>query len=201
MLLTIENLKKYYNKNNKTSKSILSIYFSKILLSIIFFLVSIIYIKSSPTNHDSYESLFFSDSISFAKINSWYQHYFGSIVPLTDVTEKNTETVFNETLNYETMDNYLDGKILTVANNYMVPTIESGIIVYMGEKDSYGNTLIIQGSDGVDIWYGNVITDNLNLYDYVKKGTFIGPTKSTNLYLVFMKDNNYITYEEYFKNR
>lgn len=120
--------------------------------------------------------------------------------PLTDVTEKNTEQVFNETLSYETMENYLDGKLLTVTNNYMVPTLESGVIVYLGSKDSYDNTCIIQGTDGVDIWYGNINTDNLNLYDYVKKGTFIVPTNSTNLYLVFMKDNNFISYEDYLKN-
>jgi stage IV sporulation protein FA len=199
-VILLDTYNKFYNKKGSNNKR-LSIYFSKILLSIIFFLISIIYIKINPTNHDNYANLFFSDSISFARINSWYQKYFGSVVPITDVTEKNTEAVFSESLNYETMDNFLNGKILSVSNNYMVPTIESGVVVFMGEKEGYGNTLIIQGSDGVDIWYGNVITDNINLYDYIKKGTFIGPTKSTNLYLVFMKDNNFISYEEYFKNR
>ncbi len=198
-MINLDTYNKYYQKDN-THKHKLAHYFSKILISIIFLLLSIIYIKISPDNHDNYENIFFKDSLSFAAINTWYQKYFGSIVPLTDVTEKNTEQVFNETLSYETMENYLDGKLLTVTNNYMVPTLESGVVVYLGSKDSYGNTCIIQGTDGVDIWYGNINTDNLNLYDYVKKGTFIGPTNSTNLYLVFMKDNNFISYEDYLKN-
>lgn len=185
----------YNKKSNKIAR-----YFSKILLSIIFILLSTIYIKTSTTFHDTYESIFFKDSISFASLNSWYQKYFGSIIPLTDVTENNTQAVLSETLTYDTMENYLDGKILTVTNNYMVPTLASGVVVYIGEKDAYGNTCIIQGTDGVDIWYGNIETSNLNLYDYVKKGTLIGPTKSPNLFLVFMKDNNFISYEEYFKN-
>lgn len=191
------NLDEYNTYINKKSNKRVARYFSKILLAIIFTLISIIYIKLKPNFHDNYEAIFFKDSISFATINSWYQKYFGNIVPLTDVTEKSTEEVFNETLTYETMEKYLDGKLLTVSNNYMVPTLASGVIVYLGNKDNYGNTCIIQGTDGVDIWYGNIVTDNLNLYDYVKKGTFIGPTNSTNLFLVFMKDNNFISYEEY----
>ena len=199
MVINLDTYNKYYKKERHLKPKITR-YFSKILISIIFLLISIIYIKLSQDNHDNYEKIFFQDSMSFAAINSWYQKYFGNVVPLTDVTEKNTEQVFNETLSYDTMENYLDGKILTVTNNYMVPTLASGVIVYIGDKDSYGNTCIVQGTDGVDIWYGNINTDNLSLYDYLKKGTYIGPTKSTNLYLVFMKDNNYISYEDYFKN-
>ena len=39
----------------------------------------------------------------------------------------------------------------------------------MGEKEGYGNTLIIQGADGVDIWYGNVNSTSLKLYDYIER--------------------------------
>lgn len=191
----MDEYQKYYHNCNKPPK--ISKYLTKILFSVIFFLLSLIFIKSSTTNHDLYQQYFFTDSMSFAKLNDWYQKYFGKIVPIADVTATNSESVFNETLSYETMDNYLNGKLLTVSNNYMVPTLNSGIVVFLGDKDGYGKTCIIQGVDGVDIWYGNLNTDNINLYDYVKKGTFIGPTNSTNLYLVFMKDNNYISYEEY----
>lgn len=174
-------------------------YITKILLSIIFLLVTLIYV-SDTSNKETYKKLFFTDSLSFAKINNWYQNKFGSIIPLEDVTIENTEKVFNESIEYETMDDYLDGKLLKVKDNYMIPSIESGVIVFLGEKDSYGNTCIIQGIDGVDIWYANIDTSNLNLYDYIKKGTLLGPVKNNNLYLLFMKDNSFISYEEYNKN-
>jgi stage IV sporulation protein FA len=194
--MKMDMYQKYY-QNKKAKPKKITKYLTKILFSIIFFLLSLIFIKSSNSNHDLYEQYFFTDSMSFARLNDWYQKHFGNVIPIDDVTETNSEPVFNETLSYETMDNYLNGKLLTVSNNYMVPTLNSGVVVFLGNKDGYGNTCIIQGVDGVDIWYGNLNTDNINLYDYIKKGTFIGPTNSTNLYLVFMKDNNYISYEEY----
>lgn len=187
---------KYYKRNNKNFK--LSKYITKILVSIIFLLISIIYIKSSKDNSNNYEKLFLNESISFTKVNDWYQKYFGNIVPIPDVSE--AKTVFNETLTYSNMDNYLNGKILSVNEEYTVPALQSGIIVFMGEKEGYGNTIIIQGIDGVDIWYGNINTSNLNLYDYVKKGSLLSNTNDSTLYLVFMKDNNYISYEEYIQS-
>ena len=186
---------KYYKKNNKH----LSKYLTKILLSIIFLLVSIIYTKND-TNKEYYKNIFFNDSIYFTKVNNWYQKYFGKIVPIPDVTINNTMEVFNQDLTYQSKEKYLNGYILKVSDNYMVPVLDSGIIVFLGEKESYGNTCIVQGNNGVDIWYSNIDINNLSLYDYVKKGDNLAATLDNNLYLVFMKDNNYITYEEYYSN-
>ena len=174
-------------------------YVTKILISIIFLLLTMIFISNND-NKELYKKIFLTDSISFAKINNWYQNKFGSIIPLEDITIENTQKVFNEHIEYELMEDYLDGKLLKVKDNYMIPTIESGVVVFIGEKDSYGNTCIIQGIDGVDIWYSNIDTSSLNLYDYIKKGSLIGPVKSNNLYLLFMKDNEFISYEEYNKD-
>ena len=186
---------KYYKKNNKH----LSKYLTKILLSIIFLLVSIIYTKNDA-NKEYYKNIFFNDSIYFTKVNNWYQKYFGKIVPIPDVTSNNTLEVFNQDLSYQTKEKYLNGYILKVSDNYLVPVLDSGIIVFLGSKDSYGNTCIVQGNDGVDIWYSNIDINNLSLYDYVKSGETLAPTLDNNLYLVFMKDNNYISYEEYYSN-
>ena len=142
--------------------------------------------------------MFLTDSISFTKVNNWYQKNFGNIVPIPDVST-NTQSVFNEALTYSKIEDYLDGKALSVASDYMIPAIQSGIIVYMGEKEGYGSTIIVQGIDGIDIWYGNTNFDNLNLYDYVKKGSMLTSAKDNTLYLAIMKDNNFISYEEYNK--
>ena len=193
----MDTYNKYYGNNKKVLKKSIVNYITKILLSIIFFLLSLIYISTSSDNKDNFNRLVFSDSISFAKINDFYQKHFGSIVPIEDVTEENTKKVFNETLEYETIEPFLDGKMLIVKNNYMVPILQSGVVVYLGDKQNYGNTVIVQGVDGVDIWYSNIDTTSLNLYDYLNKGTLIGPVVDNKLYLVLMKDNNYISYEDY----
>ena len=186
---------KYYKKDNNKFKK----YFTKILLSIIFLLISIIYIKSSNNNKYNYEQIFLKDAISFTKVNNWYNKYFGEIVPIPDVSS-NIQSVFNESIVYSNSDNYLNGKSFIVEQDYIVPSLQSGIIVFMGEKEGYGNTMIVQGIDGFDIWYANIDYSNQNLYDYVKKGESLAKVNDNNLYIVIMKDNNYISYEEYTKN-
>ena len=188
-----------YNKyNNKKDYKRIRKYLSKILIAIIFLLVSIIYIKLSDNNKNIYEDIFLKNSISFTRVNDWYQKYFGSVIPVPNIVEDTP--VFNEDLTYSNKEDYLNGSLITVGNDYMVPSLQSGIVVFIGEKDGYNKTIIVQGNDQVDIWYGNIDNTNLNLYDYVKKGDLLGSVNNNSLYLVFMKDNNYISYEEYNKN-
>ena len=66
--------------------------------------------------------------------------------------------------------------------------------------DNYGYTIIIEGIDGVDIWYANIENTSLKLYDYVKKGSYLGETKNNNLYLVFEKNQEFLKFEDYIKN-
>ena len=190
----MDTYNKYYGKKKLKLKKCIVNYISKILISIIFFLISIIFISQSD-NKILYNKLIFDNSLSFAKINDWYNKKFGSIIPLDNIS--NSQEVFNETLSYSSMERYLDGYILSVNNNYTIPSLNSGVVVFIGEKDNYGNTVIVQGVDGVDIWYTNISNSNYSLYDYVTKGSPIGNTIDNKLYLVFMKDNNYISYEEF----
>jgi hypothetical protein len=41
---------------------------------------------------------------------------------------------------------------------------------------------------------------NVNIYDYVEQGTFLGEVKDETLYLVFKKDGQIIDYQKFFKN-
>lgn len=184
-----------YQREKQKKKQVFDIngIISKALLSIIFLLVSIILINKNENIKKFYEDKVFNDSISFIKFNELYNKYFGSITSIYPTEE----LVFNESIQYSNIDNYLNGKVLTVSNNYIVPSIGSGIIVYLGDKDNLGNTCIIQGVDGVDIWYSNIDTSNLTLYDYVSKGDMLGTTLSDKLYLTLEKDNEFIDYETY----
>lgn len=186
-----------YNKYYKCKKKNKNNYITKILLSIIFFLVCIIYTKIDVTNKKNFEKIFLNDSISFVKVNNFYQKYFGNIIPMPDVTKESL--VFSEQSNIKTKEKYLNGEMLSLDNSN-VNALESGIVVFIGEKEGYNNTIIVQGNDGVDIWYGNILNTNLNLYDYVKKNDIMAQVNDNILYLVFMKDNDFIKYEEYNSN-
>ena len=184
----------YQKEKKKKIKTIdINSIISKALLSIIFLLISIILINKNSNIKEFFKKEVLTDSISFIKFNDIYNKYFGSITT-TYTPEK---LVFNESLQYLSMDNYLNGKVLNVTNNYVVPSLNSGIIVYLGNKEDLGNTCIIQGVDGVDIWYSNIDTSNLTLYDYVNKGDVLGTTLSDKLYLTLEENNKFIDYETY----
>ncbi len=140
----------------------------------------------------------FQDNISFAYLNNLYNKYFGKVLPsykIEDVTP-----VFNEKLEYKNVNKYFDGYKLEVSNSYLVPIIESGIVVYDGDMENYGHVIIIEGIDGVDIWYGNISNINVKLYDYVNKGDFLGEVMDSNLYLVFEKNKEFLKFEDYIKD-
>ena len=173
-----------------------TIFFIKLLISIVITLVILILIKSSSDFKNNFYKHAFSNNISFTKLKEVYNKYIGD----SDILDKvvKTETVFNEELTYEAQEKYLDGVKLSVGSNYLVPINESGIVVFIGNKEEYGNTVIIQRIDGIDEWYGNIENINVKLYDYVKKGDLLGEVNNE-FYLVYKKDGNILNYEEYLK--
>ena len=185
-------------KQNKRTKYINNL-FSRVLISIILFLSSIIFIKSSNDNLLMYKDYVFERSFKFATLNKFYKKYLGSILPFDNVASDET-TVFNETFKYTDTSKNLDGTKFKVTDNYLMPALQSGIVIFMGEKEGYGKTIIIQGTDGADIWYTN-ISSSLKLYDYVEKNSLVGESLSDELTLVVQKNNEYIDFEEYEKNK
>ena len=86
---------------------------------------------------------------------------------------------------------------LNVEDNYLIPIIENGIVVFIGNKDNYGKTVIIEQVDGIDVWYSNIKANNIKMYDYIEKGSLIGEVKGKKLYMVFQKDGAFLDYKKY----
>lgn len=185
----IYTLKRYKKKPKKNR-------FNKILILIVLILMTMIMLKSNTKIKEKFYNYIFETNISFAKINELYQKYFGTLIP-TKI--KKAEEVFIEHLQYQDISQYKEGAKLSVNNNYVVPSQESGIVVYIGEKEGYGNTVIIQQVNGIDLWYGNINNVSVKLYDYVEKGEIIGDTLNNDLYLVYKKEGKSLNYEEYIK--
>lgn len=191
-----------HNKNKKVSSNILkskyiSFLFTRTLLAIIVILVSAIYVNMNDKNLKNYKEKLFEKSLSFNKISKSYRKVFGNVLPL-EIEKGTTKTVFNDGLSYSKIDKYENGFKLDMTSN-AVTSLYDGIVVFIGNKDTYKNTVIVQGSDGVDIWYGNVSNVSVTLYDYITKDTIIGEAADNTLYLVFNKENEYLGYEEYLK--
>ena len=167
---------------------------TRVLLSIILVICTCIYLKFDEKNILLIEKYLFEESLQFTKINNWYQSYMGEIIPSVS---DNTSLVFSSSeLKMHNYENYLNGVKIILNNNTPISTLNGGIVVYIGDKDGYGNTLILQGNDGIDYWYGGITNISVNLYDYIEKDTLIGETVNDYLYLVLQKNGEFIKYEE-----
>lgn len=184
-------------KLKKPGKQILYKSLNRLLILIILTLITLIGLKANTKFRTFFYKYVFDTNFSFAKVNDLYERYLGSPIPFKEVFKDKTTPVFNEKLKYKESNKYKDGVKLVVDNNYLVPVLNKGIVIFIGDKDEYKNTVIIQTSDGVDVWYSNVSNINVKLYDYVKEGSLIGETIDDNLYLVFKKNGVILDYKEY----
>lgn len=187
--------KKKKKENNKNPYLSLV---NKILVCFLLLLGILTLIKVKPEYKDKIYNKLFNNTFSFAKINKWYKEKFGNTIPIDDIIpSKDTVSVFNEKLKYSEAVSYKNGVKLSVEDNYLIPILESGVVVFIGEKEGYGNSIIIQQSNGIDAWYCNISNSTLKLYDYVEKGSLLGESSSNYIYLVFQKDGKFLNYKDY----
>ena len=171
----------------------IKIFISKTLITIIITLVLLIIMKSNSCFKTNFYKYVYDTNFSFTKISNLYNKYFGNIIEIPTYKE---ETVFNEKINYQDKESYLDGVKLKVDKNYSVINQENGMVVYIGKKENYGNVIIIEQTNGIDVWYGNIENVDVILYDYVEAGKVLGEVHDY-LYLVYKKDGNTLNYEDY----
>ena len=195
-----KQVEKFLNKNKKKKKgkSFFYKFMIRACICILIVLVGLVFLKYDKNNKQIIYRYLYENNINFATLNKWYTEHFGDIVPFQNMVKDNTELVFNENLSYKDASVYKNGVKLTVEDNYLVPIIESGIVVFIGNKDDFGKTVIIEQTDGVDVWYGNVTNINVSLYDYVSKGEFLAEANGS-FYMAFQKDGKYIKYQDYLK--
>ncbi len=171
-------------------------FLSRTLITMILTLLVFIALKGNKNFSQKFYQLVFETNFSFASVNKWYEKHFGSSLPFQNLWKEKEVSVFKQSLAYTSISKYLDGANLEVEENYMVPILGSGLVIFSGEKEGYGNTVIIQQSDGVDVWYGNLDSKLIKLYDYVEEGSLLGEVHG-NLYLVFKKGATVLNFEDY----
>lgn len=190
-----KNSQKKVQKKLVLKKSIRR-FINRCLIVIILFLCCLILLKSNTTFKNKLIKYVYEDSIHFTKLKSIYEKYFGKILSVDKVLPTE-QKVFNEKIEYKKANIYKDGVELSVTEHYMIPVLESGIVVFIGEKEGYGNTVIIEQVNGVDVWYSNVKINDIKMYDYIEKGSLLGETLNNKLYMVFQKEGKYLDYKEY----
>lgn len=175
----------------KTSK--FSRLLSRFLVCIIFVLIGLIALKSNVKLRSYVYKNVFQNNLKFAKLDELYEKYFGSALPLTG---SDVMVASKEKLEYENLEELEDGVKLEVKEGYTVTSLRSGIVIFSGEKENLGNTVIIEDGDGVEIWYSGLKESKLSMYDYLKVGDIIGSCKNE-LILEFKKDGKKVDYKKY----
>ena len=175
--------------------SLISKLFSKFLVCVVILLGILITLKASPSLRENLYKYVFQNHFSFAQVNNAYEKLFGSSLPLTG-TDK-TALVSSTKIEYEDSKDYKDGVELKVSENYVIPVIKSGIVIFAGEKEGYGNTVIIQQGDGVEVWYANIREIKVSMYDYLKTRDILGEANGDKIYLVFTKEGKRLDYKKY----
>ncbi|MCM1370557.1 MAG: M23 family metallopeptidase [Clostridium sp.] len=195
----VKRIKKLQKKDKHDKLKPIYKYLSKTLIVVIITIVTLITLKAKPSLKLKFHQKVYEDNFSFAYVNKLYEKYFGKTLPLSNLFGflDREQTVFNEKLTYNDLENYMDGVKITVENNYLVPCIETGLVIFIGDKEGYGNTVIIEQQDGTNVWYSNLKSISVNLYDYINKGSFIGEVDNDYMYLVFKQEGNIIDYKNY----
>ena len=186
---------KFY-KDNKSSKSnLFKNIVLRVLITIIVTLILLIGFKMKSNFKKTFYHYVYEENFPFSVVKNFLQEKFGTSLTFDKIVTD--EEVFNEKLSYKDKSLYHDGVKLTVSSEYMIPSLESGIVVYIGEKENYKQVVIVQQMNGVDVWYGNIKQANVKLYDYVEKGSLIGQVDNKTLYLVFQKEGKFVDYQSY----
>ena len=183
--ILVVNLKKIYH------------FLIKTLLCFILFLFLAILSKSNHYYGDLIKKNLYQEQIQFSSIKKFYNKYLGGIFPLELKISQNTNYVFNEKITYSKSTPYQDGAKLTVSENYLVPSLYNGTVVYLGEKEHYGKVIIIENDEGIDMWYGNLCNSTIKLYDQIKKGDYLGASCDNTIYFVVTRKNKFLNYQDY----
>ena len=169
-----------YKKGSKNQQNnILKNFIGKIFTIVIFSMIIIIISNTNEKFRNFLINDILNSTMDFSKVNNTLDNFSNVF------TTEEDKQVFTEVTEKE---KYKDGYKYNTQLNQEVMQKESGIVTFIGEKDGYGNTIVIQQSNGYYAWYGNV-TQNVKLYDYIEQGEILGNTKDNYYYYVLFKDD------------
>lgn len=162
-------------------------YLNRILLSIIIFFFLCLIIDNKLVNQD----YILKNSIDFSYIRSKTRILFGNLINKKDLY------VTSEKIIYKDISKYNNSYKLLVDSNYVIKSIEEGVVVFIGNIEGLGKTITVNSKNGVNISYSNIENISVNMYDYINKNTILGSVTNNNLYLTFEKNKEYLSYEEF----
>jgi len=164
------------------------VFLFKVLASACLVLIVAILFRSPAEKAEKFQSYVkqtMEQEFQFAAVSDWYEEQFGK--PLALLPAKNTGEEDKQDIDED--NEYAlpaSGKILEdfgdngqrimieTGKGAGVEAMNEGLVHFVGMKDGFGKTVIVQHADKSETWYGNLDGIDVNLYEYISKGTKVG---------------------------
>ncbi|HDX9579165.1 TPA: M23 family metallopeptidase [Bacillus pseudomycoides] len=173
----------------------------KLLLSAILVLAVAILFKNQANSFEEPRTVVkqvMKEEFQFAYVSKWYESKFGkplSFLPSSEKKSPQKEKNYAVPASGKVMQNFQvngQGVFVQTAANAVVESVNEGIVVSIGQKEEFGNTIEIQHADGTESWYGNLGETSVKLYDYVAKKQKVGTVANGKFYFAFKKNEKFI---------
>jgi stage IV sporulation protein FA len=172
--------------------------------AILFLMVGILFKNQSPQFVETRQFVtgVFEKDFQFATVAKWYEDKFGmplSLLPSSeDVLNDEKSVTEAKGMGYAIPASghvltpfKTDGRGLMIETGEKseVKVVKDGMVIFVGNRDDIGKTVIIDHPGGGQTWYGMLESVEVEYYDYVKTGTIVG---------IASKGENEATSEFYF---
>jgi len=126
------------------------------------------------------------EDFQFAAVSDWYEGTFGKQLALLPTTDNDTSKKSDTESKQMQYALPASGKILEefgengqritieIGKGTEVEAMNEGLVSFIGQKEGFGNTVVIQHADKSYAWYGNLSSVDVTLYEYIEKGTGVG---------------------------
>lgn len=147
--------------------------------------MAIIYRTSAPWTETAKIALekAYQQEFQFATVSNWFEDTIGkpfAFLPedsLNGAENSSSDSRFATPATGTIMQSFVkdgQGVLIKTSNSTSVDTIKEGVVIYAGEKETHGKTVIVQHPDKSESWYARLQEINVSLYEEVKKGAKVG---------------------------
>jgi stage IV sporulation protein FA len=157
--------------------------FRSLLSAVIVLGLAIILKSNSPIASEVRTGLskVYNSEFQFASIQKWYEDRFGSPIAFLPQLNNKKETVDSVDYGVPATGKVLQsfktdgqGILIQTELNQKVEAIDGGNVIFVGEKDDLGQTVIVQHADGSESWYGKLSSTNVKYMERVDSKKVLG---------------------------
>ncbi len=197
------------NSHNKvpTTRSFASNWFVfRVLISIALVLtVGILYRSQAPSLDSARQWVgqAFATDFQFAKVSDWLASKVGdlsSFAPVDFLKSNNNDNKKAIPVSGKLLESFKkngEGILVETEANKNVTTINAGVVIFAGEDEVHGKTVVVQQKD-MNVWYGNLSDIEVTLYQHLDQNVAVGKVSpgtngnSGEYYFAIEKDQKYV---------